>query len=192
MARVFTDAGAMKLLSSRADIADYGGDFSVAFWHYADRDASRSAIISVTDGTAAVPGGAQMTNRESGIQADFPFATGDKIRNSTTAPALKRVGSRLVTHSNTGLASTDFTFYFNGKQEIGTRTSPTGRSARFRDAAAIEIGASAGDGADRSAPMNRFGRDLVPRAFCRRSTRAWPAALTRCASKKARRDLGPR
>lgn len=166
MARVFTDAGAMKLISAAQRLTS-DPSFSVSFWirRTATPAASRG-LIAAGDPVAAVGFGIRLLLTTNLIQAHFPYSTTDKIRSSSTAPALNTWVHVLVAHNNTGLNSTDFTFYFDGKSEAGTSVSNGVGTHDTATAAPIEIGANTASG--ETAPPAAIG----PIAFWSRALSA--------------------
>lgn len=118
MARVFTDAGGQILTGPSASRFNCPA-FSVAFWLYrtATPAAERNLISSYVAGGGWVVDIQATTNL---LQAYYTYTTTDKIRRSTTVPALNTWVHVVATHENRGLTDTDWLFYFNGKQEAGT------------------------------------------------------------------------
>lgn len=120
MSRVFTDAGAMSIEGVSELRLTNMGAFSVAFWVYRTAvPAAERAMIVTYNGTA---GSGWIINMlaTGGLQAYMPFTTQDKVRKSTTVPALNTWVHCVVTQENRGLADTDWLFFFNGVQEAGT------------------------------------------------------------------------
>lgn len=166
MSRVFTDNGAMKLISGTQRQASTDS-FSVAFWLF--RTATPAAdrcLISAVDPVIATVGWVVRLTAANLIAAVQAFSTANKVRNSTTAPALNTWVHVIVTCAFTGTANTDFTFYFNGKSEAGT--SITVGSGTHNDATAVpvEIGSSAGDATTAApahiGPVALWSRALSP------------------------------
>lgn len=153
MARVFTDGGAMKLISGTQRFS-VSNPFSVAFWLYRTGTpaADRCLISSVHPSIATVGWVLRLTttNLISAIQA---FATANKTRNSTTAPALNTWVHVVVACNYTGTPNTDFTFYFNGKSEAGTSVSVGSGAHDDATDVSVEVGSSTGDGTTAS-PAN--------------------------------------
>lgn len=121
MARIFTDAGA-QTLASASGTRFMVNDFSVAFWLY--RTATPGAtcdLITTGDGTSAGWFIQLLTGNL--VRGAFHGATANKVRDSSTLPTLNGWTHVIVTHTNRGTASTDFLFYFNGKEEAGTNNS---------------------------------------------------------------------
>lgn len=153
MARIFTDAGAMKLISGTQRRTN-GFSFSVAFWiNRTATPAADRSIITAAD-TVATPGWGILLTAANLIQGNSPNGT-DKVRNSTSTPALNAWTHVVVTHNDTGLNSTDFTFYFNGKAEAGTSVSNGVGTKDSATAVAIEVGASTAFGT--TAPPAQLG-----------------------------------
>lgn len=121
MARVFTDAGGQILTGPSTSRFNWPA-FSLAFWLYrtATPAAERNLISSYVAGGGWVVDIQATTNL---IQAYYTYTTVDKIRRSTTAPALNTWVHVVATHENRGLADTDWLFFFDGKQEAGTAVS---------------------------------------------------------------------
>jgi hypothetical protein len=144
MARVFTDGGAMKLISGSQRLT---GDvnFSVAFWMFRTATpVANRAVITAADVTNPAGWIVRLTTTNL-IGAAFPLTVTDKERASTTAPTLNTWMHVIVTHLNTGTASTDFLFYFNGKQEAGTSVATGSGTHDTATACAIEVGTSTAD-----------------------------------------------
>lgn len=121
MARIFTDNGG-QVLASAAQKLTMLDTFSVAFWLY--RTATPAATADLIDSLGATDGWhISLLLTTNLIAAGLRAGTTDKVRNSATAPALNTWVHVVVTHENRGLTSTDFLFYFNGKQEAGTDSS---------------------------------------------------------------------
>lgn len=140
MARIFTDAGGQALASANQTLADLD-TFSIAFWiNRTATPAAARGIIGIGDATGWNIG--LTTANLIQAVAVYSGAT-DKVRNSTTAPALNTWTHVVVTYNQTGLLSTDFTFYFNGKSEVGTNIS-SGVTARVHGAAPLTIGSGIG------------------------------------------------
>lgn len=140
MARIFADGGAQALASASQTLLDFDS-YSVAFWlnRTATPAAQRNLIgIGTTTGWSI-----ELTtgNLVSAVLV-YSGAT-DKVRNSTTVPTLNTWMHVVVTHNLTGLLSTDFTFYFNGKSEAGANVS-SGVTARVHGAAPLTIGSGIG------------------------------------------------
>jgi hypothetical protein len=135
--------------------------FSVAFPLYRTATPVASADLinaaSVSDGWAI-----SLLLTSNVIEGRFKGATADKVRTSTTAPALNTWVHVVVTHNNTGLLSTDFLFYFNGIQEAGTNVASQS-GAHLNVASPLIIGQTATT-YNRSAPA-RIG----PIAFWNRA-----------------------
>lgn len=140
MARVFADGGAQAL----ATVAQQNTcltSFSVAFWmKRTATPAAARALIAAT--IAAVPQAGWYLQLTTGnlILAGYAMVTADKQRTSATAPALNGWTHVLVTHNQTGTASTDFVFYFNGKSEAGTNTSAGSGAHDSTTATKLEVG----------------------------------------------------
>lgn len=140
MARIFTDAGGQALASASQRVADFAS-FSIAFW--LKRTATPAAARGIIGVGSATGWNVQLTaaNLIQGVVI-YSVST-DKVRNSTTAPALNTWAHVVVTHNDTGANSTDFTFYFDGKSEVGTNISAGGGS-HISGAAPLTIGSGIG------------------------------------------------
>jgi hypothetical protein len=123
MSRVFPSGNTNALVSASQFLTSLN-DFSAAFWAY------RTGTVGFTDNIV----GSVESSVSSGwtlkfvattnvVQAHYIAATTNKVRLSTTALTLNAWTHIVITHKNTGLLSTDFLFYFNGKQEAGTDVS---------------------------------------------------------------------
>jgi hypothetical protein len=139
MARVFTDNGGQALASANQTRAVLD-TFSVAFWMF--RTATPAVLADLIASAGAQDGWHLTLTTGNLVQASISNATVDKVRVSTTAPALNAWVHAVVTHLNTGIASTDFTFYFNGKSEAGTNVSSSS-GAHTATAQALTVGANA-------------------------------------------------
>lgn len=143
MARVFTDGGAMKLISGNT-LLTVDANFSLAFWLYrTGTPVAQRSLITLCD-TAVANGWIIRLTTGNLINAAIPYSTTDKQRNSTTVPALNTWVPVVITHNQTGLASTDFQFYFNGKQEAGTDVATAVGAHDTATASPLEVGASTG------------------------------------------------
>lgn len=163
MARVFTDAGA-QTLASASQTTFMVDTFSIAFWLF--RTATPGATVDVISSTLSGPQGGWgiqilISNLIRGI---YPGATTNKVRDSSTAPALNTWVHVVVTHLQTGNLSTDWLFYFDGKQEAGTNNASLS-GAHPQTAAPLIIGQNSLLG-NRSPPAQ-----LGPIAF-------WSRAIT--------------
>jgi hypothetical protein len=155
MARIYTDAGAMKLASALQRLTN-GLNFSVSFWLYRTATpAAARCLVSACDVTLS-PGWIIRLTAGNLIACAVPFTTADKERNSTTLPTLNGWTHVLVTHNQTGLLSTDIVFYFNGKSEVGTNVASGSGTHDTATAVAIEVGSSTGDAT--SAAPARLGQ----------------------------------
>jgi hypothetical protein len=152
VARVFTDGSAAKLITGVNRLM-VDATFSAAFWLFRTATPAADRTI-ITAGDVTQPAGwivrLLTTNL---VQVAVPFSVADKVRSSATAPTLNTWMHVLVTHNQTGTASTDILFYFNGLQEAGTNIAAASGTHDTATACALEIGASTAD-ATSAAPMN--------------------------------------
>lgn len=143
MARVFTDGGAMKLASPTTKF--FGADvFACAFWIY--RTAAPAAERGLMGaGDFASDFGWWLNMTATGlVKAIAPYATVAKARSSSTATALNAWTHVLVNYQLTGLLSTDFTFFINGKSEAGASVSNGSGAAPANSATPFFVGPSPG------------------------------------------------
>jgi hypothetical protein len=117
MARVFTDGGAQALATASQSILN-NFNWSIAFWMVRTATpAARRGIIGINAGTTD---GFYVTLETTNLIQAAQVYSSDKIRSSSTTPTLNGWTHVVITHNDTGLNDTDFTFYFNGKSEAGT------------------------------------------------------------------------
>lgn len=138
MARVFTDGAATQQLASASMTLTSIDSFSVAFWLY--RTATPAAQVGLVGADEGSIYGFSITLTAANlIEATQLYSTAYKIRDSSTAPALNTWVHVVVVHNHTGTATTDFTFYFDGKSEAGT-AGTTGSGSRAQVAVPFRIG----------------------------------------------------
>lgn len=162
MARVFTDAGAMKLASANTKL--FGADvFACAFW--INRTAAPAAERGLMGaGDFASDFGWWLNLTATGlVKAIAPYATVAKARTSSTATTLNAWTHVVVNYLLTGLNSTDFTFFINGKAEAGTSVSNGSGAAPSNSATPFFVGPSPGTDttAVTSAPPAQIGQIAV-------------------------------
>lgn len=121
MARIFTDAGGQTLASANQTLFMVD-NFSVAFWFYRTATPGATADL-ITTGDAISAGWFIQLLGSNVVRGAFGGATANKVRDSSSTPTLNGWTHVIVTHTNRGTASTDFLFYFNGKEEAGTNNS---------------------------------------------------------------------
>lgn len=140
MARIFTDGGAMALASISQRLTDLAS-FSVAFWLF--RITTPGTARNLIGVGTTVGWSIQLTTANLISAAVVYSGATDKVRNSVTVPTVSAWTHVVVTHNDTGVNSSDFTFYFNGKSEAGTAIS-NGVTAHLAGAAPLTIGAGNG------------------------------------------------
>jgi hypothetical protein len=148
MARVFTDGGAMSLatVASNGKLFD-GGVGAWAFWIYRTAaPAAERGLVGMGDFTTDVGWWINLTATGL-INAIMPFATANRVRVSTTATALNGWTLVIVNSLGRGTASTNFTFYINGKLEAGTSTSNGAGAAPIDGSFPVKIGPGPGTSA---------------------------------------------
>lgn len=151
MARIFTDAGG-QLLTGASQTQFVLDTFSVALWLY--RTATPAATADLISAAGATSGWIIQLLASNLIRGLIPAATTNKVRDSSTIAALNTWHHIVVTHQKIGLLSTDFQFYFNGKQEAGTNNASQS-GAHTNVAGTLILGANANFG-NRAAPV-RYG-----------------------------------
>lgn len=139
MARTFTDGGSGVLTSPNQSFASFINDFSAAFWFY--RTGAPGALRGIVGQNTGASNYLWLVGLNSGIQiqAGVRYSTAHKIRTSSTTPALNTWVHVVVVHTNTGLASTDIVFYFNGVLEAGIHNT-TGSGTQVTGTTPLQIG----------------------------------------------------
>jgi hypothetical protein len=160
VARIFTDAGAMALASiaGQGKLLD-GGVGAWAFWIFRTAaPAAERGLVGMGDFTTDVGWWVNMTATGL-INAMMPFATANRVRASSTATALNAWTHVIVNCAGKGTASTDFTFYINGKPEAGTSTANGAGAGPIDGSFAVKIGPGPGTATvnGTTAPPAQFG-----------------------------------
>jgi hypothetical protein len=160
VARVYTDAGAMKLATTAAlGLLFDGPVWTIALPIYRTAaPAAERGLVGMGDFATDVGWWVTMT-ATGAIQAVVPHFTTNKTRLSSTVTALNAWTHLVVTNRSGALASSEISFYFDGKPEAGTSVSNGAGAVPVHTAFAFSVGPGPGTNAaaNTTAPPANIG-----------------------------------